>query len=184
MTTLRLRIGRQALNSLTAHVTKGFETYYKKEVGGHLLGYRIKEGFYVSRAIPYNTPYSCRTGWGINQYNFRKKGLRLETKRLKWIGTYHSHVEINRTASTRQSREDKQAHLFFEGPVDIICRITTYRMRAPKVCLSYKNMRDSRVYYCDICGYIKDPQGKITIMTVECGCGKTDCICLRSLISK
>lgn len=172
MTMLRLRIGRQALNSLTGHAAKGFETLYKREVGGHLLGYRIKDGFYVSRAVPYNTPYTSRTAWGINQYNFRKKGLSLETKKLKWIGTYHSHVEINRTGSTGQSREDKEAHLFFEAPVDIILRITTNRMRAPKVCLFYKNKLDSRVYYYDICGYAKDREEKITRMTVECAVQK------------
>ena len=172
MTMLHLRIGSRALNSLTAHATKGFETRYKREVGGHLLGYLSKDGFYVSRAVPYNTPYTSRTAWGINQYNFRKKGLRLETKKMKWIGTYHSHVEINRTASTGQSREDKEAHLFFEAPVDIILRITTYRMRAPKVCLSYKNERNSHVYYYCICGYVKDPQEKITRMTVECATRK------------
>lgn len=167
MTTHRLKISKQALSSLTAHVTKGFETHYKKEVGGHLLGYRSQMGFYVSRVIPYNTPYSTRTGWGTNQYYFRKKGMRLETKRLKWIGTYHSHVEINRSASTGQSREDKEAHLFFDAPVDIIVRITTCRMRSPKTCLSYKVVRDSHVYYYDICGYVKDQQKKITMMTVQ-----------------
>lgn len=167
MTTPRLKISRQALGSLTAHVRKGFETKYKKEVGGHLLGYRDKNGFYVGRAIPYNTPYSTRTGWGINQYHFRRKGLRLETKRLKWIGTYHSHVEIKRSACTGQSREDKEAHIFFDRPVDIIVRITNHRMRAPKICLSYEEMRDSHVYFFDICCFVKDPQEKITMMRVE-----------------
>jgi len=163
----RLKISRQALSSLTSHVTKGFETRYKKEVGGHLLGYPVRNGFYVSNAIPYKTPYSTRSGWGINQYYFRRKGLRLETKRLKWIGTYHSHVEINRSASTGQSREDKEAHLFFDAPVDIIVRIATYRMRSPKVCLSYQTVLNSSVYYYDICGYVKDAQEMITMMTVE-----------------
>jgi len=172
MNILRLRIGGQALKSLTVHATKGFETRYKREVGGHLLGYRCKDGFYVSMAVPYNTPYTSRTAWGINQYNFRKKGLRLETERMKWIGTYHSHVEINRSASTGQSREDKEAHLFFEAPVDIILRITTYRMRAPTACLSYKSTRNSHVYYYGICGYVKDPRGKIARMTVECAVRK------------
>jgi len=166
MTTLCLKIGAQALNSLTAHAAKGFETQYKREVGGHLLGYRTKNGFYVSRAIPYNTPYSTRTGWGINQYYFRRKGLLLETKRLKWIGTYHSHVEIKRSASTGQSREDKEAHIFFDRPVDIIVRITNYRMNSPKICLSYKEILNSHVYFLDICGYVKDPQEKITMMRV------------------
>jgi len=163
----RLKISRQALSSLTSHVTKGFETRYKKEVGGHLLGYPVRNGFYVSNAIPYKTPYSTRSGWGINQYYFRRKGLRLETKRLKWIGTYHSHVEINRSASTGQSREDKEAHLFFDAPVDIIVRIATYGMRSPKVCLSYQTVLNSSAYYYDICGYVKDAQEKITMMTVE-----------------
>jgi len=167
MTTHLLKISRQALDSLTSHVTKGFETHYKREVGGHLFGWRSKDGFYVIRAMPYNTPYSTRTGWGINYYNFRKKGLHLETKRMKWIGTYHSHVEINRSASTGQSREDIEAHIFFDVPVDVIVRITTYRMRSPKTCLSFKTIMDSRVYNYDICGYVKDPQGRISRMTVE-----------------
>ena len=152
---------------MTAHVAKGFETPYKKEVGGHLLGYPYKTGFYVSRAIPYNTPYSTRSAWGTNQYYFRKKGLRLETKRLKWIGTYHSHVEINKSASTGQSKEDMEAHLFFDRPVDIIVRITNYRMRSLKICLSYKTIMDSHVYFYDICGYVKDLQDRIAMMTVE-----------------
>ena len=167
MTTLCLKIGALALNSLAAHAAKGFETLYKKEVGGHLLGYRTKNGFYISRAIPYNTPYSTRTGWGINQYNFRRKGLLLETKRLKWIGTYHSHVEIKRSASTGQSREDKEAHIFSDRPVDMIVRITNCRMRSPKICLSYQEIRDSRDYFFDICGFVKDQQEKITLMRVE-----------------
>ena len=162
-----MRISKQALSSITEHVTRGFETPYKKEVGGHLLGYQDKTGFYVSRAIPYNTPYSTRSAWGTIQYYFRKKGLRLETKRLKWIGTYHSHVEINRSASTGQSKEDMEAHLFSGRPVDLIIRITNYRMRSPKTCLSYKTIRDSHVHYYDICGYVKDLQDKVTMMTVE-----------------
>jgi len=162
-----LRMSRQALSSLTFHVTKGFETHYKKEVGGHLLGYQDKTGFYVSRAIPYNTPYSTRTAWGTNQYYFRKKGLGLETKRLKWIGTYHSHVEINRSASTGQSKEDIEAHLLSDRPVDLIVRIANYRMRSPRVCLSYKTILDGHVYFYDICGYVKDQKDKITMMTVE-----------------
>jgi hypothetical protein len=167
MTALRLRISRQALSSITAHVKKGFETHYKKEVGGHLLGYPTGMGFYVGSAIPYHTPYSTRSAWGINQYYFRRKGMRLETERLKWIGTYHSHVEINRAASTGQSREDQEAHIFFGPPLDVIVRITTYRMRSPKSCLSCKTIQGSQVYYYDICGYFKDHQDRIRMMTVE-----------------
>ena len=166
MTTNLLRISKQALSSITAHVTKGFKTPYKKEVGGHLLGYKDKTGFYVSRAIPYNTPYSTRSAWGTIQYYFRKKGLRLETRRLKWIGTYHSHVEINGSASTGQSKEDMEAHLLSDRPVDVIVRITNYRMRSPKPCLSYKTSMDSHVYFYDICGYLKDHQDRIATMTV------------------
>ena len=162
-----LRISKQALSSITSHVTKGFEAPYKKEVGGHILGHQDKTGFYVSRAIPYNTPYSTRTAWGTNQYYFRKKGLRLETRRLKWIGTYHSHVEINRSASTGQSKEDIEAHLMSDRPVDVIVRITNYRIRSPKICLSYKSILDSHVYYYDVCGYVKDKKDRIVMITVE-----------------
>ena len=163
----RLKISIQALKSLTVHVTKGFETPYKKEVGGHLLGYKDKTGFYISRAIPYNTPYGTRSAWGTNQYYFRKKGLSLETKKLKWIGTYHSHVEINRSASTGQSKEDIEAHQFSDRPIDLIVRITNYKMRSPKLCLSYKTNMDSHVYFYDICGYVKNQQDRISMMAIE-----------------
>lgn len=169
-----LKISQKALNSLAAHALKGFETKYKKEVGGHLLGYPVRNGFYVSKVMPYRTPYSTRTAWGINQYYFKRKGIRVETKRLKWIGTYHSHVEINRSASAGQSREDMEAHLFFDAPVDIIIRITTYRMRSPKNCLSLTIIRDGRTYYFDICGYLKDRQDRIKKMTVDCALKKSE----------
>lgn len=167
MTTPLLTISSQALNGLTSHVTKGFEKPYKKEAGGHLLGYQHKTGFYVSRAIPYNTPYSTRTGWGTNQYYFRKKGLSLETKRLKWIGTYHSHVQINRSGSTGQSKEDIEAHLLSERPIDVIIRITKVRMRSQKSCLSFTAITNSHFYFYDICGYVKDLRDRTTIMKVK-----------------
>ena len=162
-----LRISRQALCSLTGHARKGFETPYKREVGGHLLGHQSKDGFYVSRAIPYNTRYSRRSGWGTILYYFRKKGLGLETERLKWIGTYHSHVEINSSASTAQSTEDKEAQMISDRPIEIIVRVTTRRMKSPGTCISCREDHNSRAYFFDICGYIKDPLGRIAMMTGE-----------------
>ena len=167
MATPSLKISRHALGVLVCHAARGFEKQYKKEVGGHLLGYRKNNGFQVSRAIPYNTSYSTRSGWGTNPYYFRKKGLLLETKRLKWIGAYHSHVEIKRSASTGQSKEDKEAHIFFNLPVDIIVRITSRRMRSARGCLFHKTVRNSTVYYYDICGYIKDEQNRIRMTVLE-----------------
>ena len=162
-----LRISKHALRSLTGHARKGFGTPYKREVGGHLLGHRSKNGFYVSRAIPYNSRYSRRSGWGTVLYYFRKKGLALETERLKWIGTYHSHVEINRSASTGQSREDKEAQIFSDRPIEIIVRVTSRRMKLPETCISCSEVHDGRAYFFDICGYIKDPEGRIAMMTGE-----------------
>jgi hypothetical protein len=167
MTVPNLKLGKEALRIIIAHVTRGFETPYKKEVGGHLLGYSIQGGFFISRAIPYNSRYSTRSGWGTIQYYFRKKGLLLETKRLHWLGTYHSHVEIGRCASAGQSPEDKKAHLSSGRPVEMIVRITRHRMRSPKGCLGRKVMRGEASYFFDLCGYHKDQSDKIRKMTVE-----------------
>lgn len=158
----RLRLSRRAVQSLIAHATKGYEELYKREVGGHLVGYREGRGFSVSRIIPYNTPYRTRSEWSPNPYHFEKKGRALETKHLKWIGIYHSHVEVAGTASTIQSPEDKISHLMSNRPIEIIIRIANYKMNSPKQCLSYSvNFREEGFYYYDICADMKDKDGRI-----------------------
>jgi hypothetical protein len=130
---------------------------HKREVGGHLLGFRDEDSFYISRAVAYWTPLSGRTWWGPNWDSFKRRGRQLETTRLRWIGVYHSHVEVKGTASTLQSGGDKKTHKFSTRPLEIIVRVTNYPKKWPEMCLSYEKYG----YYFDICGYVKDPREKI-----------------------
>ncbi len=117
-------MSRKAAEDIIRHAMKGYEITYKREVGGHLFGYGEGKVFYVGKVVPYNAARGSRTSWCVDPYSFARKGLRLETRRLKWIGAYHSHVEIRGTASTGQSREDTFAQIFSEHAVEIIIRVT------------------------------------------------------------
>jgi proteasome lid subunit RPN8/RPN11 len=153
----KLILNQKAIEDLMAVAKRGYEAIHKKEVGGHLLGYPLDYGYYISRAIQYNTASASRTSWSPNQNSFERKGRDLEkkNKRLKWIGTYHSHVEIRGTSSAKPSYEDKEAHRFSERPVEIIISITNRAKNWPKKCLPLKEKQDDyTTYYYDICGYI------------------------------
>jgi hypothetical protein len=129
-------------------------------VGGHLLGFKDRYGFYVSKAEPYNTPLGSRSSWGPHWELFERKGRQLESLRLKWIGVHHSHVEVKGTASSLQSGEDKMTHKFSTRPIEIIVRVTNYPMNWPEICLSY-DYTEQGGYCYDICGYGKDRRGRI-----------------------
>ena len=170
---MRLRLSSQAINTLIDHATDGYEIEYKREVGGHLLGFKDRYGFYVSKVEPYNTTSKKRTWWGPNLRLFGERGRELETGRLKWIGVYHSHVEEKGKASTKQSGEDKVIHKFSTRPIEIVVRVANFRMRTPKDCLSFDEYYDKydeeseyfsydeKGYSYDICGYVIDSRGKI-----------------------
>lgn len=165
---MKLRLSSHAIDTLINHVTNGYETLHKKEVGGHLLGFRDKYGFFVSRVQLYNTPYAGRTWWSPNLHSLESKGRQLETTRLKWIGVYHSHVEIKGAASTKQSNKDKVEHIFSTRLLEIVVRVTNYPMNWPEICLPVEKYG----YWYDICGYVKDPKNKIKrIKVVEARLG-------------
>jgi hypothetical protein len=58
---MRLSLSSPAIDTLIDHGTEGYEALHKKEVGGHLLGFREKDSFYLSKAVPYRTRLSGRT---------------------------------------------------------------------------------------------------------------------------
>jgi proteasome lid subunit RPN8/RPN11 len=164
----KIKLSRQAVKFLMSDAQRGYEELYKREVGGHLLGYRLGKEFYVSKVIPYHTPLRTRSEWSPNTPNFERKGLKLETRRLKWIGTYHSHVEIGGSASTGQSPEDIESHLSSLCPIEIIIRIANCRLNSPKNCLSYFEIfEEGLTYFYDICGYLKDSTGEIRRVSVK-----------------
>ncbi len=170
---MRLSLSNRVIDTFIEHARKGYNLNYKKEVGGHLLGFGDEGSFYVSRATPYHTPLRSRTWWGPNLRLFEERGRELETGRLKWIGVYHSHVEEKGKASTKQSGEDKVIHKFSTRPIEIVVRVANFRMRTPKCCLSLDEYYDEyneeseyfsyneKGYSYDICGYIIDSRGKI-----------------------
>lgn len=164
-----LILSREALTDVITFARKGYEAKGKKEVGGHILGYRVKNGLRVVRAVPYNTSNAKRTFWAPNAEAFERKGRMIERGRLKWIGVYHSHVEISGAASTGQSDEDVEAQRYSGCPVEIIVRVSNYGMNWPKNCLSIVVPQNGYSYYYDICGHLIDSQGRNRKMKVMAG---------------
>jgi proteasome lid subunit RPN8/RPN11 len=161
-----IKITAKAMKSLTAHAAKGYESSYKKEVGGFLLGQINGRGYYIREAISYNTRNAGRTYWSPNGSNMKRKGAILEQKTgYKLMGAYHSHPETAGHASTRQSEEDKESHISSDYLLDIIIRVTPSLMKSPAACLTVQYCETG--YYYDICGHIKGHDNKIRRIKVE-----------------
>jgi proteasome lid subunit RPN8/RPN11 len=162
----RIRITAEALTNLRLHAKQGYESSYKKEVGGFLLGEISNKNFMITQSIGYNTRNAGRTYWAPNEETMKRKGTALEKKTgLLWIGTYHSHPEIAGKASIRQSIEDRNSHISSNCLIELIVRIAPVPMHSPKSCLAVQDSETG--YYYTICGYIKDGINKISKILVE-----------------
>lgn len=158
----KIRLFVTAKDRLIEHSQKGYDVPYKKEVGGHLLGYYEKNIYHIYVAEPYNSRKRTRTSFDYDDNNFEKKARRLESElRLEWLGIYHSHIEIKHRASTKQSFEDKKSHIVSKVPIEIIIRVANYGMNWPRECLAYEVPIKDSLYYFDICGYLRDKRGGI-----------------------
>jgi proteasome lid subunit RPN8/RPN11 len=152
---VHVKISSQALEDLIAHSKRGYESCYKKEVGGFLMGKEENSHFLIVQSVPYNTRNAGRTYWAPSGDTMKRKGSALEKQTgLKWIGTYHSHPETAGWASTRQSSEDRESHISSDYMLEIIVRVTPSLMNSPASCLSLQD--NEAGYYYAICGYMKD----------------------------
>lgn len=156
---IKIRLSSRAIDTLIDHATEGYERDFKSEVGGHLIGFENRYGFYVDEAVPYDTPRRSRTWWGPNWKGFTNRGYDLEATKFEWIGVYHSHPEVGGKASTLLSPEDERAIRFFGRPVEVIVRVSEFTMNAPKDCLPFEDEENG--FSFDICGYLWDSRDRI-----------------------
>lgn len=174
---MKVLFSRRAVLELARHASRGYGELYKREVGGHLLGYLLRRDFYVGRAVPYNTPFRSRSGWSPDAASFERKGRMLETRRLRWIGIYHSHVEVAGSASTVQSAVDRQYHRMSQYPLEVIVRVANFRMKGSPRCLSISSREvDGAALHFDICADVKDAgdrivRVKVALRAERCGTG-------------
>ena len=155
----------QAIKTMIIHAINGYEKRGKKESGGHLLGYKNGNRYCVAIAEPYMIPSAsaARTWWGPNQASFARKGRTLENDLgVRWVGVYHTHVEIAQSMRTGQSDEDKMLHV---EPVQIIVSITNGKMSFPEGSLRVQIMK--RGYKCCVRGWTKDSQGRSKVARVN-----------------
>ncbi|MHB1680768.1 MAG: hypothetical protein ACYCTB_09740 [bacterium] len=150
----KVKINKSNINILMEHAKAGYETLYKKEVGGILSGF-IKNGDYVIIEVDeYNTPIAARTSWGPNLNNLLKKcGVLEKEYNCECLGFYHSHNETNEKVSAQQSEEDKNCHLESKYNLEIIISISNHKRNWSEKCLHYSD--DDNNYTYTICAYYK-----------------------------
>lgn len=156
---IRVNMGPAALETLIAHVRRGYEVPYKSEVGGHLLGFFSKDDglIHIKQVVPYRTPCAARTYFAPNFEAFERKGKLLRQGQKRWVGVYHSHPETGGRASALPSPEDMKSHREASIPLEMVVRVTPYHMHSPRVSLS----ASCGSYFYDISCFVKDEENRI-----------------------
>jgi len=148
-------LGRAALRTLVSSATRGYESPYKKEVGGHLLGFSRDGKVHVERAVHYRGGNAKRTWLEVSASSFRRKGRRLVAATgLEVVGEYHSHND----GSTMLSEVDKHILKNDKSPAMVVIRVSDTALPRQDACLHCSD--DGSPYRFDICGYANDSNGK------------------------
>lgn len=98
-----------ALNKMLRAAMNGYEMPYKEERLGFLFGEKINNGrMEVTDAVVYHGGNRTRTMAEYDNDKFIARGKELSAELgQKWIGCFHSHVEMNDRPSHGISPEDK-----------------------------------------------------------------------------
>lgn len=148
-------LSQKALEVLTSSATRGYESPYKKEVGGHLLGFFRDGKVHVVRAVHYRAGNAKRTWLEVSASSFRRKGRRLVAATgLDVVGEYHSHND----GSTMLSEVDKLILKKDKSPAMVVIRVSDAALPRQDSCLHFSERGSG--YRFDICGYANDSNGK------------------------
>jgi hypothetical protein len=104
----RVVLSEVAIEKIVKAAIEGYEAPYKEERLGILLGRVSGDIALVKRAVVYGGGERRRTSASVDQYNFerRVKDLQKESD-LSFLGSFHTHVEINGSISSAPSPADK-----------------------------------------------------------------------------
>jgi proteasome lid subunit RPN8/RPN11 len=163
---VKIVLSVEALEALISSATRGYDARYKKEVGGHLLGFFRRGGLYVSAAMHYRARNAKRTWLEVSLANFRRKGRRLAALTgLHWVGEYHSHND----GSTMLSGDDRKVFRNFSVPAMLVIRVSDTHLPRHEACFHYSDGTSG--YHYDISGYISDSDGRPMPLDVTVGRG-------------
>ncbi len=125
--------GRAAFDIYLA-ATRGYESPYKEERLGILLG-RIRGGTaYVESARPYRTARCTRTSVSVDPLSLARAIERLRARhRRAYLGTYHTHPEVANGFTSSLSQEDKRPICpFHDQAIEMVATIWASKGEAGK----------------------------------------------------
>lgn len=162
----KIVLSSEALAALISSATRGYDARYKKEVGGHLLGFFRRGGLYVSAVMHYRARNAKRTWLEVSLANFKRKGRKLSALTgLDWVGEYHSHND----GSTMLSLDDRKVFRNFSVPAMLVIRVSEAHLPRHEACFHYSDVTSG--YNYDISGYISDSGGRPLPLDVTVGRG-------------
>ena len=104
----RITLSEVATDQIVSAAIRGYKSRYKKERVGILLG-RISRGVaLVKRAVVYEGGPGTRTSAFVDLSMFKRRvNVFREKSGLDFLGSFHTHVEVNNSISSAPSPADK-----------------------------------------------------------------------------
>ncbi len=104
----RITLSEVATDQIVSAAIRGYKSRYKKERLGILLG-RVSRGVaLVEQAVVYYGGPGTRTSAFVDPCKFeRRVNVLLEESGLEFLGSFHTHVEVNNSISSVPSPTDK-----------------------------------------------------------------------------
>jgi hypothetical protein len=169
---MRVEITEKIAEYLCEQAGLGYESPYKQERIGFLFGAIDKGCIKITKAVAYKGGVRKRTGIDIYADNFDRRGHTLSVQlRKKWLGTYHTHVEVDDDIPIGISEDDIDAFADNESIVELIvsvwatdnaCRLKQGKKRL----LAIKRFGDTN-YRFVISGYVMTKRGPRLVRLVR-----------------
>lgn len=147
-----------AIWEIALRAEENYDAPYKKETMGLLFGCHIHDRISIKEAVHYAAHGRTRTQVSYNSVNLQRRRKELsKSLRMRYIGLFHSHVEISGEARLKPSKNDKRDFIGDEDAlIDLLITISAREIKRPRrlktsVVLFDKNKR----YYYMIRTYRK-----------------------------
>lgn len=142
-------IHKSAISEMVLRAAENYEARGKKETIGMLFGSIKHDVVFIKRAVHYAA--HRRTRSQVSYYGpylrKRRKDLSMQM-RMKYIGLYHSHVEIAGKVSWGLSDVDKSDFLEDEGAIiDLLAAISASRLKEPRALKASVSALDQETNY-------------------------------------
>ncbi len=169
---MRIEITEKIAVYLCGQAEAGYEMAYKQERIGFLFGTKGKSAIKITKAVAYKGGTKKRTNVDVYADSFDKRGEILATQlRKKWIGAYHTHVEIDDDIPVGISEDDIDAFEEGESVVELIVSIwvtdnASRLKQGKKRLLAIKRFSDTN-YRLSISGYVMTKRGPRLVRLIK-----------------